>query len=447
MSIGRAIVWFGAAYGVAIAGYLGLNAAAGRMLGADSFGAFVAALTLATVAGQIGLLGVHRAGLREASRLQRDDVDQLGELRRGVRAVALVSLPAAAVVTGILTWLVLLAQDETASSADRAVLAVSVAALVVLSGLQKLWANFLRGFGQVRFASMLEGRSGGALVAVSQAVLVALVWLLFPAWGLAGALAAVVVGYAIPVGLASRAVSRFWDHTPSQTQIFRDLREISMRHWKFASVQVAALLNSSVEIWIAGFVLAASQTSMFGAAQRLSLLVVLPMTAMQVVFSPSVSRLAVAGDRAELEKVLRTGATIATAVTAVVALPLLVAPGPIVRIVFGPEFSDAVIPLMVLTTAFLVNAMTGLAGLTLSMAHREGVAARVQWVTVVVRVAVGTLVAAKYGLIGLSISAAVMSVLMFVVMWQRARTVVGVNTAVTTHVDLSLVRRPAGADE
>ncbi|HUW15864.1 MAG TPA: hypothetical protein VMW94_02200 [Actinomycetes bacterium] len=443
MSIGRAIVWFGAAYGVAIGGYLGLNAAAGRMLGPDSFGAFVAVLTFTAVAGQIGLLGVHRAGLREASRLQQEDVAKLGELRRGVRAVALVSLPAAGVFAGMVTWF--LASDWP--HPQRAVLALSAVALVVLSGLQKLWANFLRGFGQVRFASMLEGRSGGALVAISQAALVGLVWWRFPSWGLPGALVAVVVGYAIPVGLASRAVSRFWDHTPAGTRTFRDLREISMKHWKFASVQVAALLNSSVEIWIAGLALTASATSMFGAAQRLSMLVLLPMTAMQVVFSPLVSRLAVADDRTELQRVLRTGATIATSVTVVVALPLLLAPGAIVGLVFGKGFGDAVVPLLLLTAAYLVNATTGLAGLTLSMAHREGVAATVQWMVLVPRVAVGTLVAMALGLDALALSAAIWSVVMFVVMWQRARAVVGVNTAVTAHVDLTLVRRPAGVTE
>jgi O-antigen/teichoic acid export membrane protein len=443
MSIGRAIVWFGAAYGVAIGGYLGLNAAAGRMLGPTSFGAFVAVLTFTAVAGQIGLLGVHRAGLREASRLQQEDVAKLGELRRGVRAVALVSLPAAAVVAGMVTWF--LASDW--SHPQRALLALSAVALVVLSGLQKLWANFLRGFGQVRFASMLEGRSGGALVAISQAALVGLVWWRFPSWGLPGALVAVVVGYAIPVGLASRAVSQFWDHTPAGTRTFRDLREISMKHWKFASVQVAALLNSSVEIWIAGLALTASATSMFGAAQRLSMLVLLPMTAMQVVFSPVVSRLAVADDRTDLQRVLRTGATIATSMTVVVALPLLLAPGAIIGLVFGKGFGDAVVPLLLLTGAFLVNATTGLAGLTLSMAHREGVAATVQWMVLVPRVAVGALVAMAFGLDALALSAAIWSIVMFVVMWQRARTVVGVNTAVTAHVDLSLVRHPAGVAE
>lgn len=440
MSLGRAIVWFGAAYGVAIGGYLVLNAAAGRMLGPDSFGYFVAALTLTTVMGQIGLVGVHRSGLREASRLQREDVEQLAELRRGVRAVTLVSLPLAGLVTGVITWFV----TANAATSDRVVLALSTTALVVLNGLQKLWANYLRGFGQVRLASMLEGRSGGAVVALCQAVLVWLVWRTHPSWGLAGALAAVVVGFAIPVGLAGRAVTRYWGHAGSQTRILRDLRQVIQRDWRFASVQVAALLNSSVEIWIAGFLLTSADTSMLGAAQRLSQLVVLPMTALGVVFSPSISRLAVGGPRADLERLMRTGATMATAVTTVMWLPLVLVPGQVLRLVFGPGFGAATVPVVLLSTAFMVNAITGLAGLGLSMAHREGVAARVQWSALIVRVLLGTAVAALLGLDALAVSATVVSAGMFVVMWSRARRILGVNTGVTTRPDLSIVRGPAG---
>lgn len=438
MSLGRAIAWFAVAYAAAIAGYLGLNAAAGRLLGPETFGYFVIALTLALVAGQLGLIGVHRSGLREASRLEREDVERLAELRRGVRAVVLVSLPLAGAVTGLLAWLI--ASDQT--TVDRAVIAVSVGALVILNGLQKLWANYLRGFGQVRAASMLEGRSGGAVVALLQAALVLAVWQLVPSWGLAGALAAVVVAYAIPVGYASRLVARHWGHATSTTRILHDLRHVASRDWKFASVQVGTLLNASVEVWIAGLILTSVDTSMFGAAQRLSLIVALPMAALQVVFSPSISRLAVKGSPAALQRLLRTGAALATGVTLLVALPLFVAPRWILDVVYGPGFQQAVIPLVLLTCALIVNALTGLAGLTLSMAHREGMAAQVQWGALVTRVAVGTAAAAFLGLDALAASAALVSSGMFLVMWRRTKGELGVNTAVTGRPDLSILKHP-----
>ena len=440
MSLGRAIVWFAGAYAAAIAGYLGLSAAAGRLLGPDSFGYFVIALTLAMVAGQIGLIGVHRSGLREAARLEHDDVERLAELRRGVRAVVLVSLPLAGIVTGLIAWLLAGSQ----APASRAVIAFSVAALVVLNGLQKLWANYLRGFGQVRIASMLEGRSGGAVVALLQAVMVVMVWKLVPSWGLAGALAAVVLGYAIPVGYASRLVARHWGHATSSTRVFRDLRLVAARDWRFASVQVGTLLNASVEVWIAGVLLTSVDTSMFGAAQRLSFIVALPMTALQIVFSPSISRLAVSGSSANMQNVLRTGATLAAGATVLVALPLFIAPGPILHAVYGPGFQAAITPLVLLTVALLINASTGLAGLTLSMAHREGIAARVQWGALVLRIAIGSAAAATLGLNALAASACLVSSGMFLFMWRRTKRELGVNTAVTGRPDLSILKHQTG---
>ena len=438
MSLGRAIAWFAGAYAAAIAGYLGLSAAAGRLLGPESFGYFVVALTLALVAGQLGLIGVHRSGLREASRLEKEDVERLAELRRGVRAVVLVSLPLAGVVTGLIAWI--LASGQT--TVDRAVIAVSVAALVVMNGLQKLWANYLRGFGQVRVASMLEGRSGGAVVALLQTAFVVIVWQFFPSLGLAGALAAVVIGYAIPVGYASRLVARHWGHAKSTTRVFHDLRQVAARDWKFASVQVGTLLNASVEVWIAGLILTSVDTSMFGAAQRLSFLVALPMTALQIVFSPSISRLAVKGPPEAMQRLLRTGATLAAGATLLIALPLFVAPGPVLDVVYGPGFQQAVIPLVILTGALIVNALTGLAGLTLSMAHREGIAARVQWGALVTRLVIGTAAATLLGLDALAVSAALVSSGMFLVMWRRTRQELGVNTAVTGRPDLSVLKHP-----
>jgi hypothetical protein len=84
------MVWFVGSYGVAIVGYVVLNAAASRLLGAQDFGYFVVAITATTLLGQIGLLGVHRSGLREAATMDLTDLEGLALLRRGVRAVSLV---------------------------------------------------------------------------------------------------------------------------------------------------------------------------------------------------------------------------------------------------------------------------------------------------------------------------------------------------------------------
>ena len=434
--------WFAVSYAVAVLGYLVFTAVAGRWLGPSEFGLFMTVLSITGLLGQVGIVGVHRSGLREAARLRGESrPEAMAELRNGVRAINLTTLPLAGLVGGVGAWIA----SDSQPTATRAGLAASVMLLVVLTGQQKVWANYARGLGYVRFASMLEGRSGGALVATLQALLLLLGWKAFPSWGLMGALLAVAVGYAIPVFLARRVVRSHWvDLAGDRPRLFRDLVHAVRRDWRFLSGQVAAHLNLSIEIWIAAAILSRVDTSMYSSGQRVALLLVLPLTALQVVFAPVIARMAAEADRSHLERLVRTGASVATVITLVIAIPLLVAPAWVLSVVFGPGFQDAVPVLILLSLAFCGNVATGMSGTTLSMLGREGVSARVQWAGAVLRVVVGIPAAWFNGLMGLTLSATAISVVVFVAMWWSARRSVGVRTHATLRPRLGLLRRTAG---
>jgi O-antigen/teichoic acid export membrane protein len=217
------------------------------------------------------------------------------------------------------------------------------------------------------------------------------------------------------------------------------------RDWRFLSSQVAVQINLSAEIFIAAALLSNTDTSMYSAGQRLALLLVVPLTSIQVVFSPVIARLAVQPDKQDtLQSLLRTGATVATAMTIVVALPILVAPGFVLDKVYGPGFEGAVPVVLLLSIGFIVNVVTGMAGSTLSMLGREGVTASTQWTGAVLRVVLGVLAAYWAGLAGLTCSALVVSVLIFISMWLRTRKTVGFFTHATIRPELGLLRRTTG---
>ncbi|MGH3355855.1 MAG: lipopolysaccharide biosynthesis protein, partial [Nocardioidaceae bacterium] len=419
------------------------NAAAGRWLGPTDFGFFVATITATGLLSQFGLVGSHRSGLREAARLRgQERPEAMAVLRNSVRAVSLTTLPAAGMVSGVGAWL--LTPQEPPST--RLALAGSVALLVVLCGQQQLWANYVRGLGFVRFASLVEGRSGGALVAGLQATLVLVVWQVAPWWGLPGALGAVALGFALPVAAARYVVRRRWRHLREpRPRLLRDLRLTVRRDWRFLSVQVANYLNVNTEIWVAAVLLSAVDTSMYTAGQRLAQLLVLPLTALQVVFAPVIARMAVRGQQNDpLEKLLRTGASTATLLTALLALPMVVAPGMLLDTVFGPGFRDAMPVLVLLSVGFFGNVATGLTGTTLSMMGREGAAAQVKWAGAVLRVVVGVPAALVGGLVGLTLSAMTVSIFVFTAMWIRTRREVGLFTHATLRPELNLLRRTPG---
>src|SRR4051812_11587037 len=69
-SLGRSIAYFVPSYALAILGYLALNIVAARILGPGSFGYYAVLMSVTSLVGQFSLLGVHRAGLREAARAE-----------------------------------------------------------------------------------------------------------------------------------------------------------------------------------------------------------------------------------------------------------------------------------------------------------------------------------------------------------------------------------------
>lgn len=438
-SVLHALAWFAASYGLAMLGYLGSNAIASRWLGVATYGYFVAAMTSSTVIGQLGLVGVHRGGLREAARTDGERTATLVLLRGGARAAGLVTLPIAALVSAAVVY-VTVAGDRSV----RGWSALGFAVLVMLGGLQKLWANYLRGLSQVRFASLLEGRSGGALVSCLQTVMLALAWLLVPETGVVGAMVALGVGFALPVGVAQWAASRHWRGLASGDSILTEVKTAVRRNWRFAVNQLATYLASTVEIWIAGVLLVAQDASLFSAAQRLALLVVIPLTSLQVVFAPVVSRLTSQGHHDRLEKVLRTGATLAAVGTSVLWVPMLVAPQWMLSTVYGNPFGAAATALILLTIGNTANVLTGLCGVALTMSHKEGLAAAVVSAAVVARVLLGCLAAWQFGLVGLSACACIITVVTYLVQLMQARRHLGLRTELTLRPDLSVLRNTSG---
>lgn len=437
-----ALGWFGLSYGFAIVGSLGINAVASRWLGVQGFGYFVIATTVSTGIGQLALLGVHRMGLRDAATMEvgadRDTV--LGELRSAARGAIMVSLPLFSLVAAAVLYLVL----GHLSSGDRVLLATVFGVLVYLNGMQKLWASYLRGMGALRLAGLLEGRSGGALVVVTQAVALTLAWWLLAPTGLTGALLAIGVGYLLPVLALGAVVQRRWRHLERGVGAVVALVRAVRRTWKFAVNQFASYLGSAIEIWMAGLLLSALDTSLFSAAQRLALLIVVPLIALQVVFAPLCARLLHQGDTERLERVLRTGATVAALGTVVLWLPTVLTPEVVLGVVFGQQFSAAAGVLVVLSLGNLVNVLTGLSGVALTMSHREGAAATIQVATLLLRVVVGTIAALVWGVWGLAVSSAAISTLSFAAMWWRARVLVGVSTHVTLRPEFGLLRSTQG---
>jgi O-antigen/teichoic acid export membrane protein len=439
-SLSQSLAWFAGSYVVAIVGYLGVNAIAARALGADLFGYFVIVNTAALVVGQTALLGVHRSGLREAARVRDHDDPALARLRDDVSVIERTTLAALALLAGTATALLM-----PGDPGSGAAVGLATAALVVASGEQQLWASYLRGFGETKLAGLIEGRSGGAFVAVTQAACLGALSLLQSPMGLASAVAALAFGYALPTGLARLTVTRRWRGLPPATEgVAVRLRKILQRDWKFVVISSTTSLNQNIEIWIGGAFLTAVNSSFYSASMRLAMQLLLVGIAVQVVFSPAVSRLWGRGEKGPLQRLLRTGATLATLGMVVGWLPILVAPREVMGLIFGGEFRDAALVLVILSVGSLVNCLTGMCGTALMMSGHEGVPAFMGGITVVGRLVVGLVLVSAFGLVGLAVSAVLFTIVYNVALSVFAARRLGLNTWPTLRPRLGLLRQTEG---
>jgi O-antigen/teichoic acid export membrane protein len=137
---------------------------------------------------------------------------------------------------------------------------------------------------------------------------------------------------------------------------------------------VAATLGSLI-LWTDRLFLGAMRTSsdvgVYQAATQVAMLFLVVMGAVAAIFTPMIARLY---HEKQLER-LRVLYRISTKWTLYLCLPIavLVFAGPtnVVTTVFGPEYAAAAVPVMILTTAQLVNVGTGSVGYLLIMTGRQ----------------------------------------------------------------------------
>ncbi len=440
-SLFHASGWFAASYGFAIAGYLLTNAAASRLLGKNDFGYFALTTSAALILGQVGLAGWHRAGLREAATIDLGDQPGLDELQLGSRMVYSILLPAVAFVSGSISCALFVAQGRGVGVGF--LFGVQVGLLVVANGHQKLWASFLRGFGFIRFASLLEGASGGALIGMLQSFLLVALVLVTRHASLQLVLTCMIASYLAPVIAAKRRVERLWGR-PSRGPRAVGLRTLIARNWRVASAQVAAFTAVNVEVWIAGVVLSATQLSEYSAAQRLAFTVAIPLTVLQVVFTPALAREIARGSQSRLQELVRAGATSAAVLSGVFLVPVLIFPERTLTLVFGHGFGSGATILFILALGSVTNVLTGMCSALMVMAGSEGILARIQWLSIALRLVLGIVAAQLLGTVALAISAAAVSSLAWA--WLAVYTYrrLGITTLPSLRPHLRLLRRLDG---
>jgi O-antigen/teichoic acid export membrane protein len=169
---------------------------------------------------------------------------------------------------------------------------------------------------------------------------------------------------------------------------------------------IAAILLSTTDIWVLGLFASKDDVAIYGTVARLTTLLTLALSVINMVIPPMLATLYKNGDLAGLEQLMRTAASWSALIVVPILLTLFLWGDSVLAILFGEQFRGGYQVLVILSFAAAVNALSGSPGMLLQMAgyQQQLMALTIFWAMLNV---VANIIAVKYfSVIGVSVATA-----------------------------------------
>ncbi|MEZ5541454.1 MAG: oligosaccharide flippase family protein [Pseudomonadota bacterium] len=393
-----------------------------RLLTPADLGTYFILASIALLGSTLAQFGTHHSVVKlVAGGLAQGD--EAG-VRRALRSVLLIVICGCAIIAGGYLagagrWLAV----HVFRSDSVALLTGLTAVWIVLRTGQMLLSKVFRGFHDLRHAAMYEGAQTQLLTVLALLAL----WLALDTTTLARAVQATLA--ALLITLLSGAWllwRRHWSRlAPAQGLALGPALRLSAPLF----VSSAALLAlGEMHLWILGARSAPDQVALYGAGYRLVLLVSLPLTLVNNVIPPMVAELFTTQRRNELERLMRTTASMIALPALLLLALLLVFAGGILTLVYGDFYRAAAPVLAILAVGQAINVWTGSPGVLLSMSDQQGMLMRASVGGGMVGLVITLALARDFGATGVAIGYAGGLALQNVAMAWIARRRLGIRT-------------------
>lgn len=414
-----------------IAGSVVLTLILARWLSPADLGAYFLALSMTTIASNIGQMGLGKAAVKLFSGAVA--LGERGKLRRihglvfgfgglGGCSVGLI------LAVGPGDWIATHVFD-TGRLHDAMLIVGAIAGLKVIS---RLIAESFRGLHRIREAVLFEGVLANWILVVSFAVGMSLtpkidvyqvLQATLVATGLVASAGALILRREVPE--IRPGIGR-----PSVSEVF----ELA---WPLYIAALASVLINNLDLWLVGYLLPEESVAIYGIALKLMLVVSIPLTVVNAVIPPMIGELTATGQLAELEDALRGSITFAALPASLAAGAMVLAGGPIIRLAFGSQYAtrEAGLVAAILALGQLASVLAGSCGFTLMMSGHQREFMRSTLLGAGVTLIAALLLGREYGVTGVAIGAASGLVLQNAVMWWLVR----VRLHIWTHVAPSRV--------
>lgn len=395
-----------------------------RLLGPEEFGLYSFVFSLISVAAVVPQFGLPGLLIRETARsVANEDYGRLlGAWRWGGRFTLLICL--AVMALGLLAPSLF---GATVPALESRAYRFGLW-LVPLLSLGALRSGALRGLGRVVQGLLPE------LVLIPALLLafVVSIWLFSPAslnahTAMGAHVAAAAVAFTVGLVLLHR----------SRPEALRASVEptYDARSWRRSAVPMAVIMGMTIlfrqtDTVMVGLMTTEKDVGIYRVAAQWAWLVTLGGQIVNFVIPPFIARFYVQGDKRRLQLL----ATRTAVVSALIGLPPLVAfvilGKPIIAFVFGSEYSDAFVPLAILSVAQMFNMATGSSGALLAMTKFEQDSAKVLGFSVLANIGLNAAFIPMWGPVGAAVAGAFTIVILKTLLWRVVRLRLGIDPTV-----------------
>ena len=346
-----------------------------RLLTPQAMGAYFLAYSVLTVGTSLAQLGLSGTVVRLVA--QGMGLGHFGRVRR-VISVVLGFGTLGALGVGLAY---LLFGDDLASIVFDAPALAAITGLVagwlVVASIQGLLAATFQGFHDIRLAVILGSQPGGGATGVATLVLLSASLLVL--WVVNGqATLATVVLLAICSGAVNTLVAGWLLHRrvtglPSESSEEGPVADSKTAFGEVLSISLPLLIISAVmmvrtngDTWLLGAFVPQGELALYGAANRLVNMVTMPMAIVTVVAPPMIAEMYFQGRREDLERTLRSMATLTGIPAWLASIGCIFFAGPILGLVYGNYYREGAAVLALLSIGLFASVCSGSCGITLA---------------------------------------------------------------------------------
>lgn len=398
-----------------------------RFLGVEQFGLYTFALSVVTLLALPARFGLPPLIVRETGRALADgDKARIFALKRWSYARVLsISVPIM-----VLALLAIYALPQLTDPVERAILLAGLA-LIIVQPFSEIRSALLRGMNCIVQSLLANSIVRPALMLPLVGGLI-LLWhagwrpgvepgVIAMGLNVLAAMAAWIVG-----ALLLNRVLRGWQRPDPAPRL--EIAGWRASIFSFGLASGMYVFDSQLGILLLGIFMDGAAVGPYKVAMQGAALVALGYTATNTPLTPQIARAWAEGNRDKVRRLVKRGAVFSVLFALPVALAFLLAGGPLIHLVFGAEYDDAIWPLAILTLGQLVNCAFGGATALLIMTGHEKSNTVAFAVAVSFNVAAAMVLIPAMGPTGAAIAAALSVTLRNLILWVCARRFTGIDT-------------------